>query len=86
MSILVVCKGKNKEFYNIDKAIEYAKMKSLAVGPNDDVRIKIRTRKDPFVGIFRYNYELQIYHDGSRVYFDDPEQPNGYKKESEEQS
>jgi hypothetical protein len=69
-----------KQFYNINKATEYAITQSLVIGEDDDVRIKIRTRREPPSIMFPYNYELRIFHQGERVYFDDPERPNGYKK------
>lgn len=70
-----------KWFSNIDEATEFAKIKSLAVGEDDDVRINIRTDKEPPSAIFPYDYELRIFHQGERVYFDDPARPNGYKKD-----
>lgn len=72
-----------KWFPNIDKAVDHAITKSLALGDDEHVQIRIRTDREPFNRLLPYNYELRVYHQGERVYFDDPERPNGYKDRRE---
>ena len=77
---MIKCFIGNREFFNRAAATEYAITESKRIGIDDHVRLIINIHM-PDEPLYKYDYKLEIYHNGQRVYFDDPSKPNGYKKD-----